>query len=85
MVKAIAEKTGLAQNKVETVLKALSEEIMEVMANEDSYKLGEVGTFSGYTRAARDGRNPLTGDTIKIPEKKGYPKFKFSSTAKICE
>lgn len=81
-ITAVAEKSGMSKKDVDTVVDAISDVILEVIAKEDSVKLGNVCTFSGITKEARVGRNPSNGETINIPEKHGYPKAKFTKTAK---
>lgn len=86
MINAVAAKSGASKQEVEAVINAFGEVVMEVIANEDSVKFANVGTFSGYTKVTNDrtGRNPATGETITIKGKtqKGYPKFKPSKAAK---
>ena len=57
---------------------------MEVIANEDSVKVGNVVTIGGKTRPARTARDPRSGKAIAVPEKKGYPFAKFSKNSKEC-
>ncbi len=85
-IKLAAEKAEMTQKEMGEALEAIEDTLMEdVFAEEESVRL-KIGTFSGYTResAARTGRNPKTGEPIKIPAKKqtGYPRFKPSSAAK---
>ncbi|MCC5845443.1 MAG: HU family DNA-binding protein [Verrucomicrobia bacterium] len=75
----LAEKTELSKKDVTAVLEALVEL---------SYKQAKVGfTIPGLgklvvqNRAARTGRNPATGETIKIPAKKVL-KFRIAKAAK---
>ena len=75
----------MTKKDIEAVLKAQSEVITEIVAAEESVKLESIGTFSGITRPAREARNPASGKMIKVPEKHGYPHFKFSSTMKKCD
>lgn len=84
-VTAIAAKTGATKKDTELFLSAISEVILEVIAKEDSVKLGDVCTFSGVTREARTARNPMNGETINVPEKHGYPKCRFTTNAKDCD
>lgn len=81
-ITAVAEKTGMSKKDVDTVVNAVSEVILEVIAKEDSVKLGNVCTFKGVTKEARVGRNPMNGEPVNIPEKHGYPKVKFTKAAK---
>lgn len=85
-VKKIAERSGMTQKDTVAFLDAFCETVMQdVFAAEDSIRL-PIGTFSGYTKVTNDrmGRNPLTGESLKIKGKtiKGYPKFKPSTAAK---
>lgn len=75
----------VSKKDIEAVIKGLDEVITNVVASEDSVKLGSLGTFSGVTRPAKTARNPLTGATVEVPEKHGYPKFKFSANMKKCD
>lgn len=84
-IKATESCADMSKKDIEAVIKGMDEVITNVVASEDSVKLGSIGTFSGVTRPAREGRNPATGESIKIAEKRGYPHFKFSSTMKKCE
>lgn len=66
---------------VSAVLEAIEEEVFYAMSVEDEvpFKFGKIG---GKTVASREARNPQTGKTIKVPEKRGYPYFKASARAK---
>lgn len=65
-VAAIAEKTGVAKKDVDAVVGSLTDVIAEATSKGDSVQLIGFGTFALKERAARDGRNPQTGETIKI-------------------
>ena len=85
-IKKISDRTGASAKETAEFLTAFEETMLEdVFAVEDSVRLS-IGTFSGYTKEtpARVGRNPRTGETLKIPAKKmkGYPKFRPSKIAK---
>ena len=76
----------MTQKDMMAALEAIEETLLEdVFAEEESVRL-KIGTFSGYTKTTSDrkGRNPATGEIIKIKGKtvKGYPKFKPSKAAK---
>ena len=62
---------------VEGVLKAIQD---EVVAGGKVQRVG-FGTFEAVERAARDGRNPLTGEAMKIAASKA-PKFKAGKAFK---
>nr|DAN13819.1 MAG TPA: DNA binding protein [Caudoviricetes sp.] len=62
---------------VEGVLKAIQDEVVAG----GKVQLVGFGTFEAVERAARDGRNPLTGETMKIAASKA-PKFKAGKAFK---
>ena len=75
LIKKIAEKTGLSQAASKEALDA----IQGALKKGDSVQLIGFGTFSVQKRAARTGKNPMTGAAIKIPAKK-VAKWKASSS-----
>ena len=79
LVKKIAEKAGLSQAASKEALEAALDSIQEALKNGDSVQLIGFGTFSVQERAARTGKNPMTGAAINIPAKK-VAKWKASSS-----
>jgi DNA-binding protein HU-beta len=75
VVDAIAEEAELTKAEANKALDAVINCIKGSLAAGDSVGLIGFGTFEVRTRAAREGRNPQTGATITIPEKK-VPAFK---------
>ena len=78
LVNAIAEKSGLAKTDAKKALEATLEAITEAVKNDEKVALIGFGTFETAVRAARQGINPATKETINIPEKK-VVKFMASS------
>ena len=74
-VAAIAEKSGLTKKDAEAALTAYTEVVTDALKAGDSVQLIGFGTFEVRERAARQGRNPLTGETIEIAAAKA-PAFK---------
>lgn len=72
----------MTKKEIEAVLKAQSEVLLSIIADNESVKIGDVVTVGGKHRDARTGRNPATGAALDIPAKDGVPYAKFSSTAK---
>lgn len=72
----------MTKKDIEAVLKAQSEVLLSIIADNESVKIGDVVTVGGKHRDARTGRNPATGAALEIPAKDGVPYAKFSSTAK---
>lgn len=75
LVDAIAKDTGLTKKDSEAAVKAFVEVVSKALSKGDDVQLVGFGTFSVGKRAARTGRNPKTGETIKIKASKS-PKFK---------
>lgn len=69
LVASIADKAGITQSQAESALSATLESIQDALKSGDSVSLVGFGTFSANERPARDGRNPRTGETIKIAAK----------------
>jgi DNA-binding protein HU-beta len=55
--------------------------IVAIKENPDGIKLGRLGTFKIRKKAERQGKNPRTGEPIKIPSRKDLS-FKVSSNVK---
>ena len=70
LVEAVATKAGLTKADATRAIDATFEVITEALAKGDKVPLVGFGTFAVSKRAARTGRNPQTGDTIKIEAKK---------------
>lgn len=67
LVAAIAEKADITKKQADEVLTATIEAIQEAVASGDKVTLVGFGTFEPRERAAREGRNPKTGEVIAIP------------------
>lgn len=81
LIDAIAAKTELTKKDAEAALKATIDAISEALANDEKVVLVGFGTFSVKERAAHEGRNPATGETIKIAASKA-PAFKAGKELK---
>lgn len=75
LVAAMAEKAEVSKKDAEKVLKAFTDVVADALKNGDKVQLVGFGTFEVSERAAREGRNPQTGETMKIEASKA-PKFK---------
>ena len=73
-IDAIVEKSGLKKKEAEAALNAMTDVIAEALKAGDKIQLVGFGTFEEKERAAREGRNPKTGETIKIAASK-HPAF----------
>lgn len=74
LVEVISTKTGLTRSQAESALNTVIETITQTVKKGDNVTLIGFGTFSMTKRAARKGKNPRTGEAIKIAARK-IPKF----------
>ena len=81
LIAAIAEKAEISKKDSEKALKAFVDVVTEQLKNDDKVQLVGFGTFEVSKRAAREGRNPQTGKTMKIAACKA-PKFKAGKALK---
>ena len=78
LVECIAEAAQINKADAEKALNGTLVAIAETLKNGDKVTLVGFGTFSVSKRDSRQGRNPQTGDTIKIPAK-NVARFKAGS------
>ena len=81
LVAAMAENAGLTKKHAEAALKAFVETVEAALKAVDKVQIVGFGTFEVSERAAREGRNPQTGETMKIAASKS-PKFKAGKALK---
>lgn len=81
LVAAMAEKTQLSKKDADLALKAFIDVVSEEMQKGEKVQLVGFGTFEVSERAAREGRNPQTGETMTIAASKS-PKFKAGKALK---
>ena len=81
LVEAMALKTGDTKKGAEASLNAFVDVVTEALVKGDKVQLVGFGTFESRARAARKGKNPQTGEEIKIPACKA-PAFKAGKALK---
>ena len=81
LIASVAEETELSRAKATEVVDAVLSAIEAALKKQDEVRLVGFGTFSVSNRAASEGRNPRTGETIKIPASK-RPKFSAGKALK---
>lgn len=80
-IKAAAAKAGVSQKDTQAVVGAVIDTIRDALKDGDTVPFLSFGTFKVSNRAARTGRNPQTGEAIKIAAAK-LPVFKASPAFK---
>lgn len=78
---AVAASTGTSKSDAASIIDSVFDTIAGALKSGDSVQLVGFGSFSVADRAAREGRNPRTGETIQIAASK-QPKFKAAKGLK---
>ena len=81
LVAAMAEQTNLSKKDAEAALKAFVDVVSEELKKGEKVQLVGFGTFEVSERAAREGRNPQSGEPMTIAASK-TPKFKAGKALK---
>ncbi len=81
LVAAISKETKLTKKDTEAAVNAFVDVVSKELKNGGKIQLVGFGTFEVSKRAAREGRNPQTGETMKIKASKA-PKFKAGKALK---
>ena len=75
MVEKVSSKINLTKKDTERVVNIVFGSIIQALTQGDKVELRGFGSFRVRSRESRDGRNPRTGDTVRIPSRK-VPFFK---------
>ena len=75
LIASVADQSGLSKADATKAVDAVFDSITGTLKGGGEVRLVGFGTFSVSKRAASTGRNPRTGESIKIPASK-QPKFK---------
>lgn len=81
LIAAIAEKTDLSKKDADAAVSAVLGAITDALKAGDKIQLVGFGTFEVRNRAAKQGRNPRTGETMTVPASK-VPAFKAGKALK---
>ncbi|MDQ3683927.1 MAG: HU family DNA-binding protein [Bacteroidota bacterium] len=70
LISTLADEAGITKTQANTALDAFVGAVTKTLKKGDKVTLVGFGTFSVSKRAARNGRNPQTGEVIKIKARK---------------
>ena len=77
LINAVYENSALSKQAIEEVVNTFLETLVSEVEQGNQVRVFELGTFTLQTRSARSGRNPKTGESVAIPEKR-VPKLVFN-------
>ena len=66
LIDTMSKETNLTKKDVESVLNSFVNQVSNALSKKDKVQLVGFGTFETRNRAARTGRNPQTGEELKI-------------------
>ena len=81
LIAAVAENAELTKKDAEKAVKAFIDVVTDELKKGEKVQVVGFGTFEVAERAAREGRNPQTGETMTIAASKN-PKFKAGKALK---
>lgn len=81
LIHEIAKNADVTLETASKCLNAFTDIVTETLKKKQNITLVGFGTFEAKERSAREGRNPKTGETIKIPAAT-VPNFKAGKTLK---
>lgn len=81
IVEAVHAKIGGTKVQAEEVVDTVIDSIVHTLKKGEEVSIAGLGIFSTKTRAARQARNPRTGETISVPSMR-VPKFRPAKALK---
>jgi DNA-binding protein HU-beta len=81
LISYVANETGLKKSQASCAVDSIFEAISRSLSRQEDVRLVGFGTFTVSTRKATEGRNPRTGEKIRIPATR-LPKFKAGKSLK---
>ena len=82
-VAAVAEKAGISKKDAGKAVDAFTEVVTETLVKGEKISLVGFGTFEVKERAAREGRNPMTGQKLRLDAKR-IAQFKVGKSLKLA-
>ena len=81
IVDRVSDQIGLTKVQSEQVVDAVIDSIVDTLKQGKEVSIAGLGIFATKTRAARQARNPRTGETISVPSMR-VPKFRPAKALK---
>ena len=81
LIEKVAQETDISTNEAQRYFEAFEQVVTETLKGGDEVQITGFGKFSVKERKARDGRNPQTGEKMKIPASK-VPSFSAGNAFK---
>ena len=81
IVDRVSDQVGLTKVQSEQVVDVVIDSIVETLKQGKEVSIAGLGIFATKTRAARQARNPRTGETISVPSMR-VPKFRPAKALK---
>ncbi len=81
LIDALRNATGMTRADAESAVEAIIKTITSALKKGDQVSIAGLGIFEAKMRAGRTGRNPRTGEVIKIPAMR-VPKFRAAKALK---
>ena len=75
LIERLARHSTLSHSTIEQSVKTMLNQMSETLANGERIEVRGFGSFSIHVRPLRRGRNPKTGESVTVPEKR-RPHFK---------
>jgi nucleoid DNA-binding protein len=69
LARAVAQQTGLSEEQALASVQVFLDELIDVLIRDGRIRLGQFGVFELHHRKSHWGRNPRTGESIRIPDK----------------
>lgn len=77
LINKVYDRTALSKAGIETAVNEFLSELIGEIESGKEVRIAELGTFKIAVRKAHTGRNPATGESVQVPEKK-VPQLKFN-------
>ena len=81
LITRVSDQTGMARGETGKVIAAVIDGITEALRKGEEVRLAGFGSFSVVERGEREGRNPRTGETVRIAASKAA-RFSPAKTVK---